>query len=395
MHILIIPSWYPEYPDDIGGSFFREQALALARSGCRVGVISLAQLSLLQWPGIFKQQFGTFTQNDCGIPTYYWRGIRWVPLLRPLNRLSLTQQGMRLYKKYVDKHGKPNILHAHSLIYGGVIAHTINKKAGIPFVVTEHSSSYASNSIQLSEKAAVKKIVKNASCRLAVSESFTELLQDYFGIETGEWNCVPNLVSNLFTDFKKENIETTGLEFTFLTVALLSKNKAIDNLICAFEHAFKNVPHVTLHIGGDGPERKRLEQLADDSGIGDRIHFLGLLTREQVAHEMAAADAFVLPSKYETFGVVLVEALAMGKPVIATRCGGPESIVRPEDGHLVPVDDIHALSSAMRQLHRDIATYNSMEIRQACLDRFSETAVTTKLKSIYEQILANKQSGKG
>jgi len=395
MHILVIPSWYPENTTDIAGSFFREQALALARNGCRVGVISLTQLSLQRWPDVFKRQFGIFQENDCGVSTYHWRGMRWFPLMRPLNRFVLTRQGMRLFQKYVDNHGKPDILLAHSSLYGGVIAHAINQNTGIPYVVTEHSSSYARNLIKPSDKTSAKKSVKNASCRLAVSESFAVLLQNYYGAEMGAWHYLPNMVSNLFVDFKRKTVKKPGPGLTILSVALLSQNKAIDNLLYAFERAFKNASHVTLRIGGDGPERKRLEKLAEASGIGDRIHFLGSLTREQVAHEMAAIDVFVLPSRYETFGVVLVEALAMGKPVIATQCGGPESIVRPQDGHLVPVDDINALSSAMRRVHQDFATYNSLEIRQSSLERFSETAVTTKLKKIYKEILAGKQLGKG
>ena len=80
-----------------------------------------------------------------------------------------------------------------------------------------------------------------------------------------------------------------------------------------------------------------LEALVQEKALTEQVTFLGSLTREQVRQEVSEADAFVLSSEYETFGVVVIEALALGKPVIATRCGGPESIVVPSVGYLVEI----------------------------------------------------------
>lgn len=394
MHILIIPSWYPTHPDDIGGSFFREQALALARNGCRVGVIVCPlQRSLRQWPTIFTGPYGLRIEDDNGMPTLRWHGMRWFQRFPALNRRLLIRQGMRLFAEYVARYGMPDILHAHAVLNGGVIAHAVSRHTGIPYVITEHSTAYARKLIPPSERAAALEAVTRASRLLAVSEPFAELLANYFGAEAGTWEFVPNIVNKLFVDRPIDRCEKSSSDFTFLSIALLTPKKAMDSLIEAFGRSFRNTPRVTLRIGGDGPERQRLEELAQASGTGNRIHFLGSLTRDQVAAEMARADAFVLPSRYETFGVVVVEALAMGKPVVATRCGGPESIIRLRDGHLVPVDDPPALGAAMQRLHADIATYNPAEIRQACLERFGETAITSRLKEMYEEALAGRQAG--
>ena len=103
---------------------------------------------------------------------------------------------------------------------------------------------------------------------------------------------------------------------------------------------------------------------------------------------MAVADAFVLSSRNETFGVVIIEALALGKPVIATQCGGPESILRPADGLLVPVDDVSAMANAMCQLIERRNDYDPVEIRQSCVARFSETAIAKRLNWIYAEVLS-------
>ncbi len=388
MHILIIPSWYPASPTDIRGSFFREQTLALARNGCRVGVIYPAQRSLRQWSSIFSGRYGLAEENDCGLPTLRWYSMRWFPRAPRATKAILIRQGRQLFKAYVARHGTPDLLHAHAALYGGVIARALHKKTGIPYVITEHSSAYARNIMSSAQKSMALEAVTHASCRMAVSGALGTLLQDYFGAEAGQWISVPNIVSNRFADCPISRSRQSGNSFVFLCVAGLNPTKALDNLLAAFSLAYKNNLQVTLRIGGDGAERQKLEELARSSGINRQVCFLGALTREQVVREMAETDVVVLPSHYETFGVVVVEALAMGKPVVATRCGGPESILRSQDGELVPVNDPRALGAALQKIRRNIDRYNPQEIRGACLARFGETAIITKLKAVYQEVLA-------
>jgi glycosyltransferase involved in cell wall biosynthesis len=97
---------------------------------------------------------------------------------------------------------------------------------------------------------------------------------------------------------------------------------------------------------------------------------------------------FVLSSLVETFGVVVAEALAMGVPVVATRSGGPESIVGADDGLLVPPGDELALADAMAVMVETRGDYNADLIRKRCIDRFSGAAVADALSGIYCRALA-------
>jgi glycosyltransferase involved in cell wall biosynthesis len=144
---------------------------------------------------------------------------------------------------------------------------------------------------------------------------------------------------------------------------------------------------VILQLVGDGPERVSLQQTACELGVSDQVFFLGLLKRDEVLEKVATATSFVFSSRYETFGVAVIEALALGKPVIATRCGGPESIIEVGDGVLVDVDDVDALSIAMFNMFQNYKTYNLQNIRRSAIDRFGEDAVITRLKAIYEEVL--------
>ena len=393
IHILITPSWYPSSPSDIGGSFFREQALALSENGCRVGVIYPTLLPLRQWRSIFTRNHGLIEENDCGIPTIRWHGMKCFPCLPHINNIFWVQRGLQIYKEYAARHGTPSIVHAHSTLYGGVLARAIKYKFGIPYVITEHSSSFARNTIRLSQKRAAMASVFNASRLLAVSPPFCELLQNYFGTASGCWEPLPNIVSDCFIPDQTTVHNKSKKGFVFLCIAMLSKIKAVDNLIAAFTQAFKDKPSIRLRIGGDGPELPLLEKLAMQFGVGDQVTFLGLLSRKQVAAELSNADSFVLPSRYETFGVVVTEALAMGKPVIATRCGGPEFIIREQDGILVPTDDVNSLGAALRQMCRNIDQYNASDIREACIARYGAQAIIKRLKVIYGEVLENTSKG--
>ena len=102
---------------------------------------------------------------------------------------------------------------------------------------------------------------------------------------------------------------------------------------------------------------------------------------------MRAADAFVLPSRLETFGVVVAEALASGLPVVATRSGGPECIVGNGDGVLVDVGDVSGLGAAMARLRDSVAEYDAADIRRRCEERFGEHALVGKLEGVYARAI--------
>ena len=98
-------------------------------------------------------------------------------------------------------------------------------------------------------------------------------------------------------------------------------------------------------------------------------------------------DCFVLPSRYETFGVVYIEALASGRPVIGALNGGAEDIINNLNGYLVPIDDIDKLAEKMLELYKKIDSYNEEEIRSDCLKRFSPEVIVNKIISVYKEVL--------
>ncbi len=386
MHVLIIPSWYPTYQEDIAGSFFREQAQALRKQGCKVGVISPQLRSLHNWRSIFTGKSGLEVENDEGIATYRSHGMNWFPRVPSLASKFWVRHGCRLYEQYIAVHGEPDVIHVHSIFNAGVLAAEIYKRYSIPFVITEHSSAFACGLVSAQGISFANNIVALAEVKLAVSSEFALLLDKMLGDKSRSWGVMPNMVNKDFCDYPLP-LRINNKDFKFINIAKMTEIKKQTNIILAFSEVFKFNLDVTLTIGGEGPEMLALKNISSQLGVSDRIKLTGKLSRQQVLKEMVASDAFVLSSSYETFGVVVIEALALGKPVIATRCGGPESIVREQDGVLVPIDDVSSLAAAMRYVYENRHKYDAAGIRAACKMRYSESAVAQRLMAIYSDIV--------
>ena len=178
-----------------------------------------------------------------------------------------------------------------------------------------------------------------------------------------------------------------GSEFRYLTIGRLDQNKNQQLIIRAFSQVIKKGIPATLRIGGSGTEIEHLKELAKKEGVEEKVFFLGHLSHDQVLREMISGNVFCLTSIYETFGVVVIEALACGMPVIVTPCGGPPELVNNENGLVALSNSVEDMTSAMVQLYHNMNSYNSEKIRQACLEKFGGPKVAGQLVDIYHSVL--------
>ena len=145
--------------------------------------------------------------------------------------------------------------------------------------------------------------------------------------------------------------------------------------------------NVSLTIVGGGNQRSRLQNMIDSAGLTARITLMGLKSQQEIQNLISESDVFVLASRKETFGVVYIEAMAKGLPVIATPCGGPEEFVNHENGLLVPCNRVNELTDALKYMHKNINEYNRDKIRESTLKKFSETSIAQKIEEVYLNIL--------
>lgn len=385
MHILILPSYYPSEANPIAGTFIREQAWMLKRAGLQVGVVAPIVVSARNLKTQRKINFHkNLVADEKGVPTY--RRFIWNYLPRiPYGLPKIWQTtASPIFKQYVADFGFPDLIHVQVAEYAGIFARSLKTRYGIPFVITEHSSSYALRALPKWHLHQIQKAYAAAHARVVVSPRLGEDLVTSLGAVTRPWVWIPNVVPS---DFLELNMQIKKSDqFRILNIAWMEENKGQSFLIQAFAKYFRDDYGVELRIAGDGPLRQSVERMASELGIGRQVSFLGRLNRAETISEMQSADIFVLSSIYETFGVVLIEAMACGKPVVSTKSGGPESIVDETCGLLVAPRDPDALGMALSQMRGQIAKYDPEAIRSHCLARFGEKAVATQLLSVYQQV---------
>ncbi len=129
-----------------------------------------------------------------------------------------------------------------------------------------------------------------------------------------------------------------------LSLQRLAKRKGLELLI----EAARTI-NATFLICGKGPLREELEKKAKELGVQDKVIFAGFVPDNEIKDHYLQADLFCLPSFYEAFGLVYVDALACGLPVITTKCGGPEDFITPRNGILMPTGDSGLLSEALKE----------------------------------------------
>ena len=379
MPIMFIPSWYSNVRNKVHGSFFKEQALELQKAGVKV-TVAYNEVWPLTMLGKIHEEKGLKYNVEDGLKTYRYKNYNYIPK-NPLMFKVFNKRMEKLYKEIVKKEGAIDIIHAQSSLWGGISAAYIAEKYNIPLVITEHSSVERGPYVKKSYIPFICDSYKKAQKVITVGNGLKNEIESLSGRQDIE--VIGNLVDlSKFTIKKRIKNE----KFIFFSLAFLEGEKGFDTLIKSFAKKFKDKEAV-LYIGGDGSQRSWLEALTVENGVKDQIIFLGALSRDDVSKWMNKCDCFVLPSRYETFGVVYIEALASGRPVIGALNGGAEDIINNLNGYLIPIDDIDILAEKMIEVYDNIESYDEEEIRIDCLKRFSPKVIVNKIISVYKEVL--------
>lgn len=376
LNILIIPSWYPSEMDPNGVPFIRAQAQALVRAGHTVTVVFSQAYSLKTVAKQKRLMFGDRENTVEGVKEIH----SYFPKthFRRVDEVTRLLQGKRLLKKWTRKQGTPDIVHVHTYLAGelGVWYH---KRYRVPVVTTEHYTGFARGIVKPWEMKRAQNLYAFSSLNLAVSGAFASLLREKTG---ASFETLPNMVNTerFYPAVKKEQ-----KPFTWLFVGSLHSKKNPEMLLEAFIDEYKKDDSQRLILAGEGELTNSLKTRAREAGVSQAVTFPGFLQGEEVAEVMRTADAFILPSRFETFGIVVIEAMATGIPVIVSRSGGPESFVLEGENGFIIDQEKEQLSKAMASLKK--REWDKEVIRNYVTERFSEKAVTSCLVSLYRELL--------
>ena len=288
-------------------------------------------------------------------------------------------------------------VHAHFGAHSALAAMLAARAAGTTFSFTVHAFDLFLDTTFLAEK------VRAAAFVATISEFNRELLRDLAPDAAGRIHVVRcGASAESFEAGASRLPGHPGETLRVLAVAQLAPYKGIRHLVEAAPLLRTQVPHLTVTVVGDGVERSALERLARDLRVDDVVRFTGAVSPEQVAGHLAEADVFVHPSVRQADGlmdgipVALMEAMAAGVPVVASRLSGiPELVVEGKTGLLAEPGDATALAVAIGRLADDLELRGRLtaEARRHVAEEFGVERNARRLRALVEDAIASRGAG--
>ena len=399
MKIFIIPSWYPSRDHPHAGIFNKEQAQAFANefpeSDLAISSWGPNEEDLLLWGRDhlkniikileYKKKEPKSTLLSPNLIEYYNPKLTWSRKFLNGNINSIVSASENRFLEFRKSKGKVDIIHAHTAHPAGWVAMWLSRKYRIPYVITEHMGPFPFKDYLLPSGKLSKWLQQpywNSSCNIAVGPPQKNVLRKW---KIPHLKYIPNLTNEDF--FKPDlNQNIHSQDFTFFSLSAQVPIKGIPYLLEAFRLLINKSKKVRLKIGGYGPEMQNYKNIARKLFISEQVEWLGSLSREEALREFQKCNSFVLPSLHENLPLVLLEAIACGKPVIGTRCGGPESIINENNGLLAEPGDSNSLYQAMEYMLHNSQNYKQTEIREDFINRYSRKVVCKQIMEVYKEV---------
>lgn len=385
MKIFLISRGYPSEKSPQWGCFEKDQAEALAALGHKVVMLSYDGRFRLYW-----RRLGIETKTVNGVTSInaFFLPSKIVGLMgRTIMRRFEEWQLRLVYDKAVKLFGEPDVLYSHYLFLSN-IALTLKRHYAKPLVAIEHWSELNNSELSVEVVRLGKATYANVDKLVVVSQSLKDSVKKNFGVDSV---VVHNMLGKEFLN-KVEPYNYSNDMIRFISVGSLIERKRIDLVLNAFSRIKRSDWEYV--IIGDGPQKNSLKALVRELGIEKKVKFIGKKTKSEILYELKSSDVFVLASVVETFGVVVIEAMSCGLPVIATRCGGPEYFVGKEDGVLVDVDNVECMVQKIEEMMDKRMMFMREDIAKRCTERFSPSVIAKQLTGVFESVLPRKSSQK-
>jgi len=376
LRVLVVPKWYPWADRPVFGLFVREHARALAR---RHEVVVLASLAT---PTPDFVLFALTDEVEDGLRTVRVRYRR--PWFRPA-AMACQIVGLLAALWRLRKSGfRPDVVHAH--VYSAALpALLLGRLSAAAVVVTEHYTGFQRGLITGVDRWVAWTAFTGADLVAPVSEDLAGHLRAL--APRARIRVLPNVVdTEVFETAPHARHDGPA---RLVTVGALAEKKGHRYLLEALARVRARRP-VELDVVGEGELRTMLEARVRELGLDSAVRFHGEQPKEEVARLMAEADLFVLPSLHETFGCVLIEAMASGLLSVATCVGGVPEVLPPEAGTLVAPRDPGALADAIEAtLDREFepSMLHGLAERSYGYDAFADG-----WSAVYEELLSSRGS---
>jgi glycosyltransferase involved in cell wall biosynthesis len=407
---VLVVGWFPAVDETSAGRFVADQVAALRATGAvRLSVVSFENAAVRGHARLRGRQSAAIAAN--GAASLAWRdpfnarGAAGPPDI-PLARLTVAagetpETGVDHRAAHraaallplIERGANPawELVHAHVGYPEGAASAQAAARLGVPLVLTEHATYLASLFADPTIRARYAGAARAAARVIAVSRMLADELTAAIPELAGRIVVIPNAVA--VDDFGGGS-PAERVPGELLWVGNRTETKGIPTLLRAFALIHERRPESILRLIGRSfrPEHETAwQRLAADLGVGAAVQFEPPLDRAGVAVAMRRADLFVHPSTRETFGVVAVEALASGLPVVAADSGGVTEVLGDDPsrlGALVPAGDPAALATAVIEALDRRASFEPAVLRAHAVEQFGAARVAARIVELYEEILS-------
>ena len=387
LKVLFITKWYPNRYDPQMGVYIRKHATAVA-TFCDVAVLHVYSDEKLE-----KKKIELVAVDDNSIKSvvvYFKTFTRSFSLANKVVNLIRYWKATMAGLKYIRKNfGDHNLTHAYILLRPAIVAYCFHLFRKKPFLISEQWSGYATGKYESRNpliKYLSRFIIRKAGAVTVVSEFLkNHMLRN--GLK-GNYYIIPNIVELPLRQFRSP----VHSKVKILVVAdLVDEIKNVSGILNAIKEIVATTKNLELHIIGDGVDRKNLVSLASELKLLDQyVHFHGLKSNEEVYESIQDSDFLVMNSNFETFSLICAEAISCGKPVVATRCGGPQEFITDETGILIDPGSHQQLVLAIQKMLAEFRTYSPEKLMLVARNKFSSQIATQKFKDAYRSILQEK-----
>lgn len=362
MKICLVTAAYPTKTRADSGSFIRDQALLAKEMDCALSVVV---------PQIFRNDDLFFLDGSLKVFRFpfmteekFLAEYETIPVFRVVSYLL---SGVYRAWKVVQRE-QVELIHAHWVIPTGLIGVVVGRYlTGKPVVVTAHRAdiNVFPEKSKLARLAA-KFVLKKADHVIAVSAALRERIREEYGVSEGRISVInmgvdPRLFRPRDKKEVREQLELPLDGKVVLFAGGLISVKGLEYLLMAVPRVLEKEKRALFILVGTGSLEARLKQMARELGVSEQVRFVGERPHEELPLWISAAEAIVLPSLDEGLPVLLMEALASGVPVIATRVGGtPEVVKEGRNGFLVEPRNPEALAEKLSLLLSDEKLYREL-----------------------------------
>jgi glycosyltransferase involved in cell wall biosynthesis len=277
-----------------------------------------------------------------------------------------------------------DVINTHFVVPTGPVGHLLSRWYGLPNVLSVHGGDLFDPSKALSPhrhpwlRAPIRSLLKNAECVVGQSQDTVRHVRDIYGVQRTV-ELIPLGIERppRVPPASRQEFGLPTDAFVMVTVGRLIPRKSTQQLVHALAQC--RLPNAHLVFVGEGPDAPAIRQTARELGVAERIHLLGLVSEEDKYRALGMADVFVSTSQHEGFGLVFLEAMALGLPVVCYDRGGQTDFLKSgTTGHVIKLNDLDAFARALielagsTELRRRIVANNLRQVEQFFIDRCAE-----------------------